>query len=286
MGPQPGAVVVGLDAGPDSVRALDWAAAEAVRSGLPLRLIHALVRGFSVLPTTPETELDLRLAAEALLSDASNRVTQACSVPVSTQVVDAPVVSVLVDATRTAALVVLGARGHGPVHGLLIGSVTRHVSQYAHCPVVVVREQADPRQQRVLVGVDGSPNSQHALGFAMEHAARRGAPVVAMYGWHERDYGASSMTTWTHSAERIAIEEGMLGDILATWRAKYPTVEVSGQAIPVHPARLLADGSEHAGLVVVGSRGRGEFAGLLLGSVSQEVLQYARCPVAVVHQRG
>jgi len=208
------------------------------------------------------------------------------SVAVSTEVVDAPAVSALLDIARTAALVVLGARGHGPVHGLLLGSVTRHVTQYASCPVVVVRGQADPRQNRLLVGVDGSPNSQDALGFAMEHAARLEAPVTAVYGWHERDFGASSMVTWTRSAERIAAGERLLDEILAPWKAKFPTVDLAGEAIPVHPARLLADGSEHAGLVVVGSRGRGEFAGLLLGSVSQEVLQHARCPVAVVHKRG
>jgi nucleotide-binding universal stress UspA family protein len=286
MGARPDAVIVGLDAGPDSARALEWAGAEAVRRGLPLHLMHVLVRELSELEPTPEMERDLRERAEALLSDARDHVKRNFAVAVSAEVVDAPVVSALVDATRTAALVVLGARGHGPVHGLLLGSVTRHVSQHAHCPVVVVREPADPRQKRVLVGVDGSSNSQDALGFAMEHAARGSAPVVAVYGWHERDYGASSMSTWTRSAERIAAEERVLGEILAPWKAKYPAVDLSGEAIPVHPARLLAEGSEHASLVVVGSRGRGEFTGMLLGSVSQEVLQHARCPVAVVHRRA
>jgi nucleotide-binding universal stress UspA family protein len=286
MDPQPGPVVVGLDAGPDSARALDWAAADAVRRGLPLHLIHALAAEPGVLPPTPPLERARRQAGERLLSAARDHVVHDHPLEVSTELVLRPAVPALLDATRRATLVVLGARGHGPIHGLLLGSVTRHLSQHARCPVVVVREQADPRQDRILVGVDGSPSSQDALGFALAHAARSAAPVVAVFGWHEPDLGASSMTTWTRSAERIAAAERMLDGVLAPWKAKFPAVGVAREAIPVHPARLLADGSEHAGLLVVGSRGHGEFAGLLLGSVSQEVLQHARCPVVVVHPPG
>ena len=286
MSPRRDAVIVGLDASPDSERALDWAAAEAARRGLELHLVHALVTGLSELLTTDRIEHERRHAADRLLTEARAHVVNAYPVGVSTEMVDRPAVPALLDATGAAALVVLGARGHGPIQGLLLGSVTRHVSQYARCPVVVVREPADPRQRRIMVGVDGSPSSDDALGFAMEHAARCEAPLVAKYGWHERDFGAAAPATWSRIGDRIAAGERMLEEILAPWRAKYPAVEVSAEAIPVHPARMLADGSEHAGLVVVGSRGRGEFAGLLLGSVSQEVLQHARCPVAVVHTGG
>ena len=278
-------VVVGLDPGPDSERVLEWAAAEAATRGLSLCLIHALEPVITELPLTPERNGTRHETAERLLVEARAHIQLAHPVTVRTEVVDRPAVPAVLDAARDASLVVLGARGHGVIHGLLLGSVSRHVSQHARCPVVVVREQADPRQDRILVGVDGSPGSQDALGFAIEHAARRNAPVMAVYGWHERDYGASSMTTWTRSAEQIAAAERMLEEVLNPWRSEHPGVQLSGEAIPVHPARLLADGSEHAGLVVVGSRGRGEFAGLLLGSVSQEVLQRARCPVAVVHRR-
>jgi nucleotide-binding universal stress UspA family protein len=278
-------VVIGLDASPDSGRALDWAAAEAARRGLPLHLIHALEPVFSELPLTAIQERERHETAERLLVEARAQVGRSYPVAVHAEVVDRPAVPAVLAAARSASLVVLGARGHGVIHGLLLGSVSRHVSQHAPCPVVVVRERADPRQDRILVGVDGSPGSQDALGFAMEHAGRRNAPVLAVYGWHERDLGASSMVTWTRAAERIAAAERMLEEALGPWRSKHPDVELSGEAVPVHPARLLADGSEHAGLVVVGSRGRGEFAGLLLGSVSQEVLQHARCPVAVVHRR-
>jgi nucleotide-binding universal stress UspA family protein len=285
MDPEQDTVVVGIDASPDSARALDWAGAEAARSGSALRLIHALEPVLTEMPLTTEEERERRDTAERLLSEARAQVQRTFPVSVRTDLVDRFAAPGVLAAADRASLVVLGARGHGVIHGLMLGSVSRHMSQHAPCPVVVVREPADPCQDRVLVGVDGSPGSQDALGFAMEHAARRNAPVVAVHGWHERDLGASSMVTWTRSAERIAAAGRMLEGVLGPWRSKHPDVELSAEAIPMHPARLLADGSEHAGLIVVGSRGRGEFAGLLLGSVSQEVLQHARCPVAVVHRR-
>jgi len=179
---------------------------------------------------------------------------------------------------------VVGARGHGAVTGLLLGSVSQHVSRHAPCPVVVVREQADPKARRIVVGVDGSPSGDNAIGFAFDAASRNEAPLVAIHAWH--DVTASrvvgpSYAALANVAERIAAGERLLAEALAGWAEKYPDVTVTREAIPVHPARVLADATEHAALVVVGSRGRGEFTGLLLGSVSQAVLHHARCPVAV-----
>ena len=190
----------------------------------------------------------------------------------------------MIAASSRAGIVVIGARGHGAVSGLLLGSVSQHVGQHASCPVVVTRERANPHQHRIVVGVDGSPGSDKAIDFAIEIAARKEVPLVAVHGWRDRS-GATTGTgspAWSKTIERIQTGERLLGDALAGWAAKYPQVEIVREAIPVHPARLLADASEHAALVVVGSRGRGGFVGLLLGSVSQSVLHHAHCPVAVV----
>nr|WP_239028826.1 universal stress protein [Pseudonocardia acidicola] len=279
-----GAIVVGVDASSEGRRALDWAAAAAVRRKAPLHLVHAVFTGFTEFPPTPDEYRQLRDNAEHLLASAQTRAGWAGAIPMSTELVEQSAAAALIAASRRAGMVVVGSRGHGAVFGLLIGSVTQHVSQHAECPVVVVREPADPQQRRIVVGVDGSPGSNEAIGFAIETAAHDGAPLVALHGW--RDHSVATTGTgspaWSKTLDRIAAGNRLLDDALAQWASEYPEVEITREAIPLHPARMLADASEHAALVVVGSRGRGEFTGLLLGSVSQSMLHHARCPVAVV----
>ncbi|HXV92263.1 MAG TPA: universal stress protein [Pseudonocardia sp.] len=281
-----GAIVVGLDAGPDSTRGLDWAATAADRRGLALHLLHAMSAGYSELPPTPAEHREMRNRAESLLAHACARIECSHDVAVTTEVVERSPAPALIAASEKASMAVVGARGHGALFGLMLGSVSRHVAQYARCPVVVVREQADPAQRRIVVGVDGSPGSDEALGFAFETAAGQDAPLVAVLAWHERGAGTFGIGApdRAKAAERIEAGERLLDGALAAWRARYPDVDLTREVVPGHPARVLADASAQSALVVVGSRGRGEFAGLLLGSVGQSVLHHARCPVAVVHR--
>jgi nucleotide-binding universal stress UspA family protein len=278
-----GAIVVGIDGGSDSRLGLDWAAAAAAGRGLPLHLVHALTIGYSELPPTPREERERHERAERLLADATMRAGALGADEVTTEIVDKPPAPALIDAARTAAAVVLGARGHGALFGVLIGSVSRQISQHAPCTVVVVREPANPKQRRIVVGVDGSPGSDVALGYAFDSAARGGRPLVAVHGWRDHSTGAADVepAAWSHSVDQIERGERLLDEALREWTAKYPQVDVTREAIPVHPARLLADASGNAALVVVGARGHGGLPGLLLGSVSQSVLHHARCPVAV-----
>lgn len=279
-----GSIVAGIDASPDSRRGLDWATAAAVGRGAPLHLVHAVPPPNSVLPPTSAEYRAMRDSAERLLADALAWVTPSGAAPVTTEIIEQPAAPALIAASPGASIVVIGARGHGAVSGLLLGSVSQHVSRHAGCPVVVARERANPHEHRIVVGVDGSPGSDRAIDFAIEIAARNQVPLVAVHGWRDRSSGTTGTGSpaWAKSIERIRTDERLLADALAGWTAKYPEVEIVQESIPVHPARLLADASEHAALVVVGSRGRGGFLGLLLGSVSQSVLHHARCPVAVV----
>jgi nucleotide-binding universal stress UspA family protein len=222
--------------------------------------------------------------AEHLLAEAHARV-ESSGAPLTFEIVDAPSAPALLAAGEHALMVVVGSRGHGAVSGLLLGSVSQHVSRHASCPVVVVRERADARARRVVVGIDGSPGGNKAVGFAFDAASRNHAPLVAIHAWHDRAASAvvgPAYAAMANVGERIAAGERLIAEALAGWAEKYPDVTVTREAIPTHPARVLADASEHAALVVVGSRGRGEFTGLLLGSVSQAALHHARCPVAVV----
>ncbi|MBO0852078.1 MAG: universal stress protein [Pseudonocardia sp.] len=280
----PHPIIVGIDASADSDRGLAWATHEAEALGVPLHLVHALPPLHTDVPLTPSDERALWESAKRLVDKTRATIDSATGVSVTSEVVDGLPARVLIEASHEAELVVLGARGHHALSGLLLGSVSQQVCAHAHCPVTVVREPADPHQHRIVVGVDGSAGSDLALGYAMRLGAREKAPVTAVYGWRDHD----SLTTgpgspfWMYTAERIASGERLLERALAPWVEKHPDVEVSREAIPVAPARALADASEHAAMVVVGTRGRGGFAGLLLGSVSRSVLHHARCPVVVV----
>lgn len=288
------AIVVGFDGSVDSELGLDWAISAAEQRNRPLHIVAAYE--FRPYPSlVPDPDLEERVVADQLLAEARKRAEESTVRRVTTERVRAPASHALLAAAEGAHLLVVGARGHGPVTGMLVGSVSQHVSRHAACPVVVVRRPHDAAARRVVVGVDGSAGSDKALGFAFDVASRSGDPLTAIHGWHPRSLGSAAdplplglaqPPRWEEIAEQTAAGERMLREALAGWVDKYPDVEVTRQAIPLHAARVLADASSRATLLVVGSRGRGGFKGLLLGSVSQAVLHHAHCPVAVVRETG
>ncbi|WP_372661315.1 universal stress protein [Amycolatopsis kentuckyensis] len=171
----------------------------------------------------------------------------------------------------------------GPIAGLFSGSPDVDLAAKAHCPVVVVRgtESVDGP---VVVGADGSPLSEAAIAWAFEEASLRNAPLVALYTWHDGDTaGLFSDGNVAFQGESLRDSgQRLLAQRLAGWQEKYPDVPVERRVEHDKPrARLLA-ASHGAQLVVVGSRGRGGFTGLVLGSTSQALLHHAACPVMVV----
>jgi len=184
--------------------------------------------------------------------------------------------AVLIDESLTASLVVVGSRGLGGVRGMLAGSVGAQVAAHAYAPVIVVRtNRAAGPGTGVVVGVDGSPGATAALEFAFGEAEGFGNRLTAVYAWPAGQ-----------PAEGQADADRYLAEWLAGWSEKYPDVTVERRAVPSHsPLETLIWESRDAGLVVVGPRGRGGFAGLLLGSVSDGLVRHAHRPVAVVHTR-
>jgi nucleotide-binding universal stress UspA family protein len=179
-------------------------------------------------------------------------------------------------------MVVVGARGRGRFAGLPAGSVSTQVTTHAYGPVIVVRGDPTPNDHRpVVVGVDGSPDGAAALGFALETAAARRVPLVAVHVWPE-----SSTTIPGHYDPVAAAEEAetLMLDQLAGWQDKYPDVIVEPRAVHgFNPGQALVAASQEACLVVVGSRGRGDQAGAPLGTASRTLVHHAGCTVAVVH---
>jgi nucleotide-binding universal stress UspA family protein len=144
---------------------------------------------------------------------------------------------------------------------------------------------ADVRTTDIVVGVDGSPSAQAALRWALAQAKATGARVQAVAAW---ELPASSSWGMTLPYEDLSVRAGKaLGDaVQEALDFDQPEVEVLESVMPGHPAQVLIDASAHAGLLVVGSRGHGSFAGTLLGSVSQHCAQHSRCPVVVVRGKS
>lgn len=191
----------------------------------------------------------------------------------------------LLAAARGATALVLGTSEGGSHAGVLGPSLSQHLARHADCPVVVARPpRPGARGDRIVVGVDGSPESDDALRFACERARRTGDEVTAIYGFHSAlDHVLTFDGAQSDLAERHQREaEALVAEVCAGAQAAYPDVTIEPEAIPVRPGQVLVDASGSASLVVVGSRGRGAFTGLLLGSVSQHVLHHSRCSVAIV----
>jgi len=137
---------------------------------------------------------------------------------------------------------------------------------------------------RIVVGVDGSPSSEEALRWALAQSALTGQPVHAVTSWEfPLDYGVAPLgdVDWAAASAAVLAEtvQKVVGEVGPDGAARRVTQHVDQG----HPARALLEEAAGAALLVVGSRGHGGFAGLLLGSVSQHVVAHAPCPVVVVH---
>jgi len=279
-----GAVVVGYNGKEHSRAALAWAAAEAARRDAPLVVVFAA--NYSGMTVEPGPGLLHRdpLALEAAEEVTARGVAEAQQAAPGLSVFGATEVTsptrALIETSGDAALVVLGSRGYGRVLGALLGSVSFAVAARARCPVVVVKDEARDRrpgpEHRVVVGTDGSPDGAAAVGFAAEQAVAASAPVevVTCTGGHlVADVSEQELRA---TAERISTAAA---DVL---RSSHPELVVTTRVADCPAEVTLVDASADAGMVVVGTRGRGAFEGMLLGSVSHAVVHGARCAVAVV----
>ncbi|QWF78005.1 universal stress protein [Amycolatopsis sp. CA-230715] len=271
--------VVGVDGTPGALRAVRWAAAMAGQRERGLRLVHVVddvtLRYPRPMPMREDPGAVLRARGHRLLRQARDAAAEfAPQLSVSLTLVTATVVSGLLSACREADLLVLGTGELRPLGRVLLGSTSIAVAVHAACPVALVRthlaEDFPPSDGPVAVAVDDSPSSDEAVAIAFDEASWRATGLVAV-----------------HSRSRFGAEGGedAIERRLAGWREKYPDVPVDLVVDGRSPAELVLDRADRAQLVVVGSRGRGEFTGMLLGSTSQTVMSYALCPVIVAKGR-
>jgi nucleotide-binding universal stress UspA family protein len=299
-------ILVGVDGSAASVHALEWAAAEARTRGRALHVVCSYT-----LPSFTAASLDggyaalddtaIQAGAQAVLAEARQRIA-GLPIEVRTTVATGDAAAVLVEMSRDVSLAVVGTRGKGGFADRLLGTVSSTLPAHAHCPTVVVplRDQrrggAVPTDEslpvvrpvrKIVVGVDGSPQADLALRYAIAEAKAWGAELTAVAGV---PVGAGAgVMAWLPAtidqAQVLAdVTEG-LNVVVDRALVDEPDLTVRRHVLDGTGAELLTEFSTATDLIVVGSRGRGGFTGLLLGSTSQAVLHHAACPVMVVTNR-
>jgi nucleotide-binding universal stress UspA family protein len=283
-----GSVVVGVDGSPSGELALRWAVSEARRTGQQLHVVHAQETEVVLSDSQPLGTREDPPSGDPVVTSAVQAVAaMAPELQTAPHSVTGFAPTTLIAASRVAGIVVLGSQGRSALPSVLIGSVSQQVAVHASCPVVVVRESSNPDAAgsgHVVVGVDGSEASEPAIGYAFDYAATTGQGIVAVHTWWwEPLEGTSLGEPWMGDWTEIASQEAtVVSQSLAGWKDKYPDVPVRSHIVRGDPVVELLEQARGASLLVVGSRGRGGFIGLLLGSVSRRVLKRATGPVAVV----
>lgn len=290
-------IVVGIDGSGTARGAVRWAAREAARRGVPLRIVYADVAALPVLPEIPGVPWS-HAHRTAIRAEVENWLTEAADAAVEesprlhpqTEAVPGTPGSVLIEESRSAALLVVGDRGFGGFTGLLAGSVAVAVTAHGHADTVVVRTGHDrpPGSEPgpVVVGIDGSPHTANLLDHAFRRAAEVGVPLHVVHTWHLAGISTRWMRVGPPTEEIQQGAERLLAEQLAGWGERFPDVAVHRFPVEGSPSATLLEHAAGAELVVVGARGRGGFTGMLLGSTSQALIHHSPCPVLVVRTPG
>ena len=291
-------ILVGVDSSTAAERALDRALLDGQRTGLPVRVMHVWqapvwvagalgsVTDYDALASTVGSDHDARLLVEELVAKARTRLLSDAPVEVRVEVTQGSPGRALVEAAHDAFELVVGNRGHGALASALLGSTTGHAVHHAPCPVTVVPELGAPvgPYRRVVVGVDGSPGARAALRHGLAVAARERCPLTVVHAW-----AVSALPTGVDllGAEELdryeaATRAWLATEVAATLDDAATDVSVRQEVVHGHASATLLDLAGPDDLLVLGSRGRGGFAGLHLGSVSSQCARHARSTVTVL----
>nr|WP_183505282.1 MULTISPECIES: universal stress protein [unclassified Mycolicibacterium] len=284
------AVVAGIDESDTALGAARWAAEYATKQALPLTLLHAVPK-LDWHFARPETtaQLDRSADGDTALTAAETVVRSAYpDLAIRTAVVKGAIATALADASQTARIVVIGTGAAD--HRALGGHAVRIVHRTT-CPVVVWRKPVAKRTGKplpIVVGVDESDGSSRALAEAFDVAAALHAPLTVVHMWEigaavgMGDLGGEGPMDWQLLDVLQSRQRQRLDEMVAPFALKYRNAHVTKIFEDIGPAKGLTDLSREAQLVVVGSHGRGKLADSILGSVSQNLIHHAECPVLVV----
>jgi len=275
-------VVVGVDPSANAARAAEWAAREATDRGATLHLVHAMNQphGTSLVDPASSVRTMHETAAGQLDQVAGSLRTRFPNLTITTEVSELGAAETLVTLSREAELVVTGTRGHGGFTGMLLGSVSHRTAAHAHCPVVVVREEAsETARNEIVLGIE--PDEDPApIQFAFATAAQLGATVTAVRTWLPvTTYGGYAVAP-LEGVEREQRED--VEQLLKAIRQEFPGVEVTTRFVNGNAVPALVEASTGARLAVLGAHHRHGPLPIGAGYVVQGVLSHARTPVAVV----
>jgi nucleotide-binding universal stress UspA family protein len=281
-------IVVGIDTSAASRKALAWAAHEAAKRAAPLEIVHAryYVAG-PVMSSQASDGLQFTGSISDDLDDAEQMVADIePGLTVRTIVYFDGPIDALVERSRNASMVVLGAHEQGRIAGAVLGSITQSVAAHAHCPVVVINEAAPNRpsaENRIVVGVSEDPSNRATLRFAFAEADRRGGIVVAVHSWADVslsgagiDFGLNFFEDWRR------LEANRLSHSLASFIHDHPTVPVEKRLVSETAHRALLAEAVGAEMLVVGCRRDDDHWFSRLGPVASWLLHRAPCPLVIV----
>lgn len=289
-------VVVGVDGSPSSLAAAGFAADIAVRREAPLHLIYGYevpTYGYLPIGAADRAIIDdghVRQELDDILATTAKQIRQDHPklTEVEAKVLTGSAAAVLIEASRTASVTVVGCRGVGGFMGLLLGSVSAQVSAHGHGPVIVVRPPVSdvppgseqpayhPPAGPIVVGVDQSLAARAAVHFAVDEALARDVTLIAVH--------VHRVPAYREDEDGTVLAEGLLAERLLPYAHQHRELKVERRAIEsANVEKSMIEATRDAGLVVVGCRGSGGFAGLLLGSVSRVLVHHAYAPVAVIH---
>jgi nucleotide-binding universal stress UspA family protein len=295
-----GAVLVGVDGSADSLQAVTWAAHEAVRSGVPLRILHA--SPWSMLAEKPGRsdrawdENSLGRRARRILESATKHARDVePGIQLDAELVCGDGPAVMATACAGAATVVVGRRGLGTEGTRLVGSAAAILAEQVRAAVVVCgydarHSQLGGQEGPVVVGVDNTARSdcsadqRNVLDTAFALAEKLGVRLTVLHAWRDVDWGpadtlAGYLTDWPTAAKDAQVA---LIDLLGDWYERFPGVATTLDIVDSRPAYTLIEASAGASVVVLGGCGRASLRGSRFGPVARRVTAGAGCPVLVV----
>ncbi len=273
-----GTIMVGVSGRTAGHPAIGWAIGYAAPRGLAVELVHVVDITWTTLP--PDwAETALLEAEEALRAEVERARLIDPAVSVHPRVLIGSPVHQLAEYADSSELLVVGTHPRGDISELIPTSRAARIVAAASCPVAVIRDGLAVGSG-IVVGVDGSEASAAAVAFAAAQADWVGEPLTAIYAWSAPEPWGTDQSPWPASPSEE--DRRVLAEALAGLAQEYPDLHVISEVLTARPLRALYAASLHARMVVVGSHGRHGVVKAVLGSVSEDLVLAAPCPVVVV----